>query len=426
MKRPPHHPTRIEDLKPDEKQLEFLLRKTREQLKLEHMESEINRDRAEVAETYLDNIVKHISEHFYWMDRNGIMLGCNEEQATNFGLKSAQELIGKNIYDYLYSLDWNERIVEEIRANNIYVMQTEKTLKKEETAIINGEPRIYISSKNPLRNKQGEVIGVFGFSIDITDRKKAEQGLIEAKEEAERASRAKTEFIENMRHDLRTPFSAVIGLAQGLIANETDQNKKEALEWIEKTSHVVLNVLNDILAGATADQVRTLIDFDLFSIRKLINDLNDLFTAEVNLKKLSFEVNIDDNVPDVLVGDKLHVQRILLNLLSNAVKFTDIGKVQLNISVHDFERNHLMLNISIKDTGIGIPEEKIRSIFEKFTKLKPSFLSNRYMGVGVGLSIVQKLIRELNGSIDVESKEGNGTTFTCLIPFDVPDQPNQD
>jgi signal transduction histidine kinase len=122
----------------------------------------------------------------------------------------------------------------------------------------------------------------------------------------------------------------------------------------------------------------------------------------------------------MLAGDKLRLQRILLNLLTNAIKFTENGSVQLNISVQNLQAEKLNVILVVKDTGIGIPENKLNTIFEKFVKLKPSFLSNTYVGAGIGLAIVQNLVRELNGSIKVESTEGKGTTFTCVIPLDIP------
>jgi two-component system aerobic respiration control sensor histidine kinase ArcB len=378
------------------------------------------KQRLETNEVYLNNFIKHAPGYFYWVDKKGKLLGCNQAQAEIFGFKSADEFSGKNIYEMLYDLNWDSKNVEALRINNLSVMNNGQLQITEEKGIFDGVERTFLSHKCPMRNKDNDIIGIIGFSVEITERKKAEMAAWEAKEQAEKANKVKTEFLENMRHDLRTPFSGIVGLAQSLEMQETDPDKKDSLGWVVKSSTQILDVLNDILAGANTGVRKDPKDYDVFSLKEMVSNLTDLLAAEIRWKKLDFEVQLDEKIPPMLAGDKLRLQRILLNLLTNAIKFTEKGSVHLNMSTQDNQSEKLNLVIVVKDTGIGIPANKLNTIFQKFVKLKPSFLSNTYVGVGVGLTIVQNLVQELSGTIKVESKEGEGTTFTCTIPFDIP------
>lgn len=377
-------------------------------------QSEKNR---EITNTYLSNMLANLPENFYWVDRDSNVLGCNENQAKFFGLKSSKELIGKSIYDVAKLIGKDKVDADKIRQNDIEVMETRKTTKFEEEIEINGETKTFISFKNPLIDHNDEVIGVFGVTVDITERKNAEKALIEALKKAEAANIAKSNFIRNMSHDLRTPFGGILGFASHLEYIEDNPDKKEKLGYIKQSCEKLLSLINEIINLTSIETGEQLIQFEQTNIQEVINDINVLMTAQLRYKNLEFNSNVHNNLSAAISVDKTRLHRILLNLVSNAIKFTAKGSVSIEafLSEIDTENKQATLNIHITDTGIGIPEDKLDVIFDRFTRLTNSYESN-YEGTGLGLYIVKQLIKECGGSITVESKLNCGSKFICKIP----------
>lgn len=382
---------------------------------------EIAEQQSKLAHIYLKNILVSLPENFYWVDKDSRILGCNDNQARIFGLLNAQKLIGKTIYGVAEMLGWDKTFADMIRKNDLEVMLTKKTKKVEESPIIDGEKRTFLSYKNPLLDDTNNAIGVFGVSVDITERKKMEEELLAAKEKAELANRAKSEFIMNMSHDLRTPFSGILGFAKILQKKEIDEDKKEVLNYVVQSGERLLTLLNEILdlVKFAKDDLVTLPA--KFSIQNVVQQVAELMMAEIKYKNLELKLNVASNIPFFIIGDKLGVHRILLNLLGNAVKFTARGYVRINVEIFKKEKNKVVLKILVEDTGIGIPEDKYQIIFERFSRLTASY-EGHYPGSGVGLYMVKQFVEEMNGQIRVSSEIGKGTTFTCLLPFQVSEE----
>lgn len=359
---------------------------------------------------YLDNILANVPEILYWMDKNEVVLGCNDRQAHSFGLKDKKEVIGKSIPELAKIVGWDQSLVDNLHANNQQVIQSGKGIVIEEKAIFYGQPKIFLSYKNPLFNKDKEVIGVFGISVDITERKKLENELLKAKEDAESANRAKSEFLMNMSHDLRTPLNGILGFSQILWSQERDPIKKEHLDLLLTSAKHLFTLFNELIELSYIEQ-HLEIKKTYFDIRESLKELYELFQAEVNKKDIRLEIDITQNVPNIISTDKMRLNRIILNLLGNAIKFTSKGKVTIQVNF-----NNEVLVIKITDTGIGIPEEKLEVIFDKFTRLTSSH-HEIYKGFGIGLHLVKKFIDELAGTIHVESKINHGSCFTCSIPL---------
>ncbi len=267
-----------------------------------------------------------------------------------------------------------------------YVMETGKTKVQEEQAP-NG--RYYLSVKSPLIHNN-QVIGVIGIAVDITDKKQAEL--------------AKDEFLANMSHDLRIPFSGIFSMAEYLHQHETDVFKKECLGNIVHSSKSFLSILNQILELANSDEE---ISYTRFNIQDEIKLLVMTFEAELKIKGLGLTIDCPEAI---IKTDKVKLSKVLLNLLGNAVKFTEKGYIQIHVSLEP------TLSITIKDTGIGIVEEHQAHIFKKFYKITPSYKSGNFKGSGLGLYIVQKTVEELGGFVTVESKLGEGSSFTISLP----------
>jgi signal transduction histidine kinase len=288
---------------------------------------------------------------------------------------------------------------------------------EEPAAMLDGTQGIFLSNKVPLRNKMGEIIGLLGISMDITNLK----SLQIAKEKAELASKQKSDFIHNMEHDIRTPFNGVYALARILAEQETDPTKKDRLEKISKSGKELLDYCNAVLDFSNIEAGGANIRHKRFDLKELLSNIITMEGATVAHKNLKLTLNYSDNIPHILIGDDIRIQRIMLNLMSNAIKFTEIGGVKIIVSLakEKPEQREVVLKIVVEDTGIGISDDKKDIIFEKFTRLSPSN-KGKYKGMGLGLYVVKQFMNDLNADIDLISAEGKGTAFICTIPFKLP------
>jgi two-component system aerobic respiration control sensor histidine kinase ArcB len=356
----------------------------------------------------LDNILSNLPLTLYWMDLEGKILACNTKQANVFGLDIPEQMVGKNIYEVAKMLGWDRKMADKIRKNDLSIIKTREPQHLEETVFLNGEQRIYYACKYPLLNKENEVIGVFGFGIDITERKHFETELQDAKQRAESANQLKSQFIANMGHDLRTPFSGILTLSEYLLNKETDSIKIEMLTDVVNSAKSLLALLNQILEVSALG--KQLVQIAAFNLKEVVNEIINLMRAELKVKGLQLIVEC----PDIMIwNDKLRISRILLNLVSNAVKFTENGAIHIEINV----KNEVCIKVS--DTGSGIPKESLETIFDKFVKLNPAYGTNEFTGAGLGLFIVKQFVSDLGGNIQVESELGKGSSFICTVPLQI-------
>lgn len=392
------------DLQKKIKELELLLAKERE-------EKEI-----------LANIIAKMPEHVYWLDRNNVYLGCNDLQLEHAGLKSRNEIIGKTNYD----LPWKNEAAALNRSNNI-AMETGMTQTFEETATMTNGFGYYLTSKTPLRNSNNEIVGVLGISINITDRKEAEKKLIAAKNEAEAARREaeaaneyKSQFMQNMEHDLRTPTMGIAGYTKVLEDKVNDPEVKKGLELLSEAGEKLLKMLNDIIHASHATAGKFPVCSKKIDLLKVVNDVLDLERPTIIVKKLKLDFDYQSDVPQIILSDEHRITRILLNLLSNAVKFTKQGSIKVGLSVAEkIDDSHVVLKLIVKDTGMGIPAKLQATMYDRFVRGTPAN-KGIYQGTGLGLSIVKEFLEELKGKISVVSEVDQGTTFTCLIPVALP------
>ncbi len=365
--------------------------------------------------TVLENIIAVMPGNVYWLNKEGVYLGCNDNEAKAVGLKHRNEIIGKRNEDLSGFV-----IPEAITPVNIEVMSTGKAITIEEPAILqDGREAVFLSSKVPLYDSKNNVVGLIGISFDITDRKGEEKELIAAKERAETANKAKTEFLANMQHDLRTPFSGILGFSEILKTEETDPKKKESLNYIAQSAKGLLDQINDIFEYIQSEHGTLPILKKQFDLHKIIQDVRNIMMPAALNKSLQFKLNCESDVPQFVRGDDTRLHRMLINLLSNAVKFTSHGEIEFSVSVAKKTSHEVIINFTIKDTGIGIPDDKQNIIFERFNRLTSAY-SGVYVGKGLGLSMVKQFLEEITGEIHVKSKEGQGTTFVVLIPYEIP------
>ena len=361
----------------------------------------------------LETVAPILPTLIYWHDTKGVVLGLNAICSKSMGLPT-QKIIGKTPYEF-----YPKEIAEYILSHNERVIKTGEISSQDEevTKPSTGEVKVFRSTKAPLYNDEGEIIGIIGSSIDVTAEKEAEKVLRMAKEAAEAANQAKTEFVQNMQHDIRTPSAGLWGVLDVLAKTEPDKDRKKVLEMSVGASKRLLDLCNDAVNFGDLDKnTRPRVERDL-DLRELVKSVVELNKPAAFAKKIAIHLTIDSSVPQHIASDEFRISRILINLLGNAVKFSHQGKISINIkaSLEEATREGI-LTVEIRDTGIGIPNEKVDKIFEKFTRGVASN-TNKYPGAGLGLYVVKTFIDELEGDVYVESRENEGSYFKLDIPF---------
>ena len=242
------------------------------------------------------------------------------------------------------------------------------------------------------------------------ERKTAEQELLKAKKQAEESVISKDQFLANMSHEIRTPMNAIIGFTELLSKTNLSEQQKEYAGSVKVAGENLLSIINDILDFSKIESGVITVEALPSDIRQIMKNIFDLLKISARQKSLEFDYQIDENIPEILICDALRLNQILINLVGNAIKFTEKGSVLFSASLTDYAENIFRVKFSVKDTGIGIHDEKKEKIFERFTQVNNE-INRKYEGTGLGLSISKNLIELLGGNLELKSEEGIGSEF---------------
>jgi signal transduction histidine kinase len=267
------------------------------------------------------------------------------------------------------------------------------------------------SVSQTFRDQHNNIVRAVCAMQDVTESKKAELALLQAKEEAEAANLAKSAFLATISHEIRTPLNGVLGMAQAMAVDELTPVQRERLDVVRQSGETLLAILNDVLDLSKIEAGKLDLEEARFDISELARGAHAAFTAIAGKKGLDFALTVEKAARGVYLGDSTRVRQILYNLVSNALKFTEDGHVRVSV-----DRCDEKLVISVRDSGIGIPPERLPHLFEKFEQADTS-TTRRYGGTGLGLAICRQLAELMGGQIDAESEVGEGTTFKVILPL---------
>ena len=381
-----------------------------------------------IANRYARSLIEASLDPLFTIGIDGKITDMNDASVKVTGT-SREKLINTDFFEYFTDPDKAREVYQQVFANG-FVSDYPLTIRDVELTDVLFNGSVY-------KDVQGNVLGVVVVARDITDQKRIEKELIEAKVFAELASKiadeaknkaeyatiiaenavkAKQQFLSNMSHEIRTPMNAIIGFTKVVLKTDLTAKQKEYLSAIKMSGDTLIVLINDILDLAKVDAGKMLFEQIPFKVAASLSSMLHLFETKIQEKNLLLVKEYDKKIPEVLVGDPVRLHQIILNLMSNAVKFTAKGSITVSVDKIKEDELTSTIKFTVADTGIGIPQNKIDSIFENFQQAS-SGTSRLFGGTGLGLAIVKQLVEAQDGTITVKSIEGEGASFSFILKF---------
>ena len=352
----------------------------------------------------LSSIIDNSTSLIYMKDINGRYLLVNNS-FEKLIKTNRENIIGKTAYDF-----YSDDIADKLFQHDKMVMESGEPISEEEIVYLNGDHLPLISTKFPIRNSKGEIVSLCGISTDISKQKSIETELIEAKNEAEAATTAKSDFLANMSHEIRTPMNAIIGLDSLLAKTDLNPKQQDYVEKIGRSAGNLLGIINDILDFSKIEAGKLDIEETDFVLSDVMVNLSNMIGKKAQEKNIELIFNQHMDIPLNLVGDPLRLGQILLNLTNNAIKFTEKGEIEVSAHLLETGKDDVILRFEVRDTGLGLTEEQIGKLFQSFSQADTS-TTRKYGGTGLGLTISKRLAEMMGGGIGVESTYGKGSSF---------------
>ena len=369
---------------------------------------------------FIEHIIDAMPVRVFWKDKNLNYMGCNTSFAQDAGFSVPSDIIGKN--DYM--MGWHEQAEMYRNDDRTVIASGIPKLNIEEIQTTPGKETItLLTNKIPLLNLKGEITGVLGTYTDITGRKNAERELIKARNNAQESDRLKSAFLANMSHEIRTPMNGILGFASLLKEPDlTGEDQQKYISIIEKSGARMLNTINDIIDISKIEAGQMEVSFSETNINDQIRFIYNFFIPETEKKglKLIYTTQLPDKNANILT-DPEKFYAIFINLVKNAIKFTKKGIIEFGYTLKHLtseQSNTGTIEFFVKDTGIGIANDRLTAIFERFVQADVSD-KMAWQGSGLGLAITKAYVEMLGGKIWVESTEGQGSAFYFSLPYEL-------
>ena len=405
--------------------------KEKEKRATENKKLEALSDSLKLASQYSLSLIEASRDPLVTISTEGKIMDMNEA-FVNITEMTREKLIGTDFFNYFTDSQKAREVYQEVFVKG-FVADYPLTIRdvKLTDVLFNGS--VY-------KNEKGNVLGAVVVARDITEQKRFETELIEAKvfaematiiaeeekSKAENAMKSKQQFLSNMSHEIRTPMNAIIGFTKVVLKTDLSAKQKEYLTAIKMSGDALIVLINDILDLAKVDAGKMTFEQTPFKMASSLSAMLHLFETKIQENNIEFVKEHDKNIPEILIGDPVRLRQIILNLVSNAVKFTTKGKITVSVRLLSEDEAKACIEFTITDTGIGIAENKIENIFENFQQAS-SGTSRLFGGTGLGLAIVKQLIESQGGSVSVKSKIDEGSTFSFILSFQkTKDKPDPD
>jgi len=394
-------------------ELETRVDERTKELQVEIVERKHAERNLEERTTFLNSLIEHAPLAIIALDAAHTVQMCNPAFETLFGYRG-QEILGVPLIDLVAKGD--QHASAEASQNALMAGKTTHYVcrrSRSDDSLVDVE-----GFAVPLTDG-GKISGALVLYQDITERKRAEEALLRAKEAAEAASRAKSEFLANMSHEIRTPMNGIIGMTGLTLDTNLTTEQREYLGMVKTSADSLLTLINDILDFSKIEAGKMELDAVDFSLRQSLGETLKTLGFRAHEKGLELAWRVDEGVREFLSGDWQRLRQVILNLVGNAVKFTEQGEVVVGVEKESESGEGVMLHFSVKDTGIGIPPEKQKLVFEAFTQADGS-TTRKYGGTGLGLAITTQIVQLMGGKIWLESELGRGSTFHFTARLGVP------
>jgi PAS domain S-box-containing protein len=403
-----------------------------ERLKQQITEGERTQESLRKSEALYQSLVQNLPVNVFRKDRLGRFTFANNRFCVSLG-RASEEVLGKTDHDY-----YPAELAAKYRCDDARVIETREVVEDVEEHLRPDGQKLYVQViKAPVFDGKGEVVGTEGIFWDVTERKKFEQDLRQAKDAAEAASRAKSAFLAAMSHEIRTPMNGILGMTELLLDTPLAPEQREYLKLVSKSAESLLGVINDILDFSKIEAGKISLDHVPFRLRRELEEMISVLGLSAHQKGLELACHVAPEVPEALQGDPGRLRQVLVNLIANAIKFTERGEVVLTVRIGIAPMEHVgpmgltgpcsdspevQLYLEVRDTGIGIPLDKQRLIFDPFVQADGS-LTRRFGGTGLGLAISTRLVEMMGGKLSVTSKVGQGSNFQFTARFQVHQHP---
>ncbi len=383
-----------------------LSRSIRYSMERHRLIAELERER-QLLHALLDTLPSAI----YFKDADSRFLRVSRKLANDFRLDHPSDAIGKTDSDFFEKEHSNNTFRDE----QALVRGDVDVIRKEEREVwADGRVTWAATSKLPLRDRLGRIVGTFGMSLDVTDKKAAESLLRSDKEAAEDASRAKSDFVANISHEIRTPMNAILGMTDLVLETDLDATQRDYLGMVRESAEALMAIVDDVLDFSKIEAGKMELSPTTVEIRALCAQTLSALTVRANKKGIDLIVDIDESMPKLLDVDGVRLRQVITNLVVNAIKFTDTGSVTFSLDLITESEQEAVIRLSVSDTGIGIPRAKLGEIFAAFEQADAS-TTRRFGGTGLGLSISSRIVALMGGLLEVESVEGEGSRFHFSI-----------